>query len=68
MLKYEDYEREIVRIKNVSGGRVVLCKLTYPATSTPWAVWFFNELGQPKDGCYYNDEIPALRDFRNRNS
>jgi hypothetical protein len=70
MLRLEDYESEIVRSKHVSGGRIMLCKLTYPSTTTPWVVWFFDHLGQPRNGRYFldNQEGLALQDFLDRNS
>ncbi len=70
MLRLEDYESEIVRSKHVSGGRVMLCKLTYPETNTPWAVWFFDSLGRPNDGRFFTNDQEglALQHFLDRNS
>jgi hypothetical protein len=70
MLKLEEYESEIVRSKHVSGGRIMLCKLIYPSTTTPWAVWFFDKLGQPRNGRYFleSQEGLALQNFLDRDS
>jgi hypothetical protein len=70
MLRLEEYEFEIVRSKNVSGGRIVLCKLVYPSTTTPWVVWLYDEVGRPKDGRYFleKQEGLALQNFLDRDS
>lgn len=49
-------------------GEVLLCRWDRPGRPTQWVTWLVSRSGETVDGHYYEDIVPAARDFRARAS